>query len=125
MKLNQPDRAPCRSRRGSKPATIALALPGAALAFTLGGILLCTLPGRAQPTAPDDAPQPTVTAAMGDVGGKIFGRTPDPSKTRRYFIAAEPEQWDFAPAGRDEMCGRVLPPPLEASRVASKLRYIQ
>jgi manganese oxidase len=62
---------------------------------------------------------------MGDVGGKFFGGVPDPQKTRRYYIAAEPELWDYAPAGRDEMCGVTLPPPLLANRTGSKLRYIQ
>src|SRR5947208_2296319 len=40
--------------------------------------------------------QPTVTTATtGDLGGKFFGRVPDPQKTRRYYIAAESELWDF------------------------------
>ena len=88
------------------------------------GILL---PGpRAGSAPPEVAPVPvTVSAAMGDAGGKIFGGVPDPAKTRHYYIAAEPELWDFAPEGVDVVCGKSLPPPLTAQRKASKLRYIQ
>ena len=68
---------------------------------------------------------PTVTAAMGDVGGKFFGVAPDPAKTRQYFIAAEPELWDYAPEGSDPICGKPLPPPVVAQRRAGKLRYVQ
>ena len=68
---------------------------------------------------------PTVTAAMGDVGGKFFGVAPDPAKTRRYYIAAEPELWDYAPEGSDPICGKPLPPPVVAQRRAGKLRYVQ
>jgi hypothetical protein len=62
---------------------------------------------------------------MGDVGGKFFGRTPDPARTRHYFIAAEPEVWDYAPQGRDVICGKPLPPPVVAKRQGDKLRYVQ
>ena len=68
---------------------------------------------------------PTVTAAMGDVGGKFFGVAPDPAKTRQYYIAAEPELWDYAPEGSDPICGKPLPPPVVAQRRAGKLRYVQ
>jgi manganese oxidase len=68
---------------------------------------------------------PTVTAEMGDVGGKFFGEAPDPAKTRRYYIAVEPELWDFVPEGRDVVCGKPLPPDLELHRRGGKLRYIQ
>lgn len=67
----------------------------------------------------------TVTAEMGDVGGKIFGKEPEPGKTRRYYIAAEPQLWDYAPAGRDVICGKPLPPPLLAQRQTSKVRYVE
>jgi hypothetical protein len=81
----------------------------------------------ATPT-PGDAPlviRPTVTAATGDLGGKLFGRVPDPAKTRRYYIAAESELWDFVPAGRDEVCGLPLPPSVTRNRKSGKLRYVQ
>jgi FtsP/CotA-like multicopper oxidase with cupredoxin domain len=54
--------------------------------------------------------KPTVTASMGDVGGKYFGQTPDPAKTRHYYIAAEPVQWDFMPLGSDPICGMTPSP---------------
>ncbi len=77
---------------------------------------------------PGDAPlviRPTVTVATGDTGGKIFGRAPHPQKTRRYFIAAESELWDFAPAGRDEVCGLPMPQHVLRNRKSGKLRYVQ
>src|SRR5580692_1224467 len=43
--------------------------------------------------------KPTVTPATGDVGGKYFGEAPDPKRTRHYYIAAEPEKWDYMPSG--------------------------
>ena len=69
--------------------------------------------------------QPTVTAAMGDVGGKFFGKVPDPARTRRYYIAAEPQLWDYAPQGQDPICGKPLPPPVQAQRKGGKVRYVQ
>lgn len=71
------------------------------------------------------AQAPTVTVEMGDVGGKIFGKAPDPAKTRRYYIAAEPVAWDYAPLGNDPVCGKTLPPPLQDHRPVGKLRYVQ
>jgi manganese oxidase len=68
---------------------------------------------------------PTITAEMGDLGGKFFGRTPDPAKTRHYYIAAEPELWDFTPQGLDPVCGKPLPPPVLAQRRVGKIRYVQ
>src|SRR5262245_4367981 len=68
---------------------------------------------------------PTVTREMGDVGGKYFGRTPDPARTRHYYVAAQPQTWDYAPLGRDPVFGSPLPPPLAAKRKGSKLRYEQ
>lgn len=83
--------------------------------------------GGAQPlpAPPTNAIQPTVTVAMGDVGGKFFGQNPDPARTRRYYIAIEPELWDFAPQGQDPICGKPLPPPVVAQRRSGKLRYVQ
>src|SRR5687768_15472857 len=87
---------------------------------------------RAQPQVappqfnpPTNAIPPTVTAAMGDVGGKFFGRPPDPARTRHYYIAIEPELWDYVPQGMDPVCGKPLPPPVLAQRRGGKVRYVQ
>lgn len=87
---------------------------------------------RAQsPSPPPDsavAPvyvQPTVTKEMGDVGGKYFGQVPDPAKTRHYYIAAEPELWNFAPEGEDPVCGKPFPTALLLKRAGWKIRYVQ
>jgi hypothetical protein len=81
----------------------------------------------AQPGA-DDTPssiRPTVVPENGDAGGKFFGRPPAPEKTRHYYVAAEPEIWDFAPAGRDEICGLPFPPGVARNRKSGKIRYVQ
>src|SRR5689334_4942382 len=80
----------------------------------LGLTLLC-LPAALQaqplpPGMPPNATPATVTKAMGEVGGKYFGQAPDPPRPRRYFIAIEPEFWDYAPQGVDPVCGIALPP---------------
>ncbi len=69
--------------------------------------------------------QPTVTVQSGDTGGTIFGEKPDPNKTRRYYVAAEPTPWDFVPSGRDLVCGLTIPAAVKANRETPKLRYIQ
>jgi manganese oxidase len=69
--------------------------------------------------------QPTVTAEMGDLGGKYFGKVPDPAKTRHYYIAAEPDQWDFMPAGSDVVCGMPVPMPVASKHRIWKVRYFQ
>jgi FtsP/CotA-like multicopper oxidase with cupredoxin domain len=69
--------------------------------------------------------KPTVTASMGDVGGKYFGKTPDPAKVRHYYIAAEPVQWDFMPLGSDPICGMTPAPNVRDSHVSRKARYFQ
>ncbi|MEI9895415.1 MAG: multicopper oxidase domain-containing protein [Chthoniobacter sp.] len=72
------------------------------------------------------APWPvTVTPEMGDRGGKIFGKAPDPAHTRHYYIAAEPDLWNFAPLGQDPVCGKTFPTALLLNRVAWKIRYVQ
>ncbi len=68
---------------------------------------------------------PTVTVTMGDVGGKRFGKAPDPRHIRQYYVAAEPVQWDYAPEGKDPVCGKALPPPVQDHQPVGKLRYIQ
>ena len=82
---------------------------------------------QAEPsTDPSSAIQPTVTVQMGDVGGKFFGQTPDSTRTRHYYVAAEPEQWTFAPDISDAICGKPLPPSAAANhQPVSKLRYEQ
>ena len=75
--------------------------------------------------APIIPPRATVTMEMGDLGGKYFGKAPDPQKTRHYYIAAEPVMWDFAPAGEDLVCGKILPQEFQAHRTAAKMRYVQ
>jgi manganese oxidase len=69
--------------------------------------------------------RPTVTVESGDIGGTFFAQAPDPQKTRRYYIAAESELWDFAPSGREELCGTALPPNVSRNRKSGKLRYVQ
>lgn len=92
-------------------------------------LVVVALTGSAAHASSDDPPLPpvraTTTVETGDRGGLIFGTKPDPQKTRRFFVAAEPVSWDFAPAGRDEVCGFTFPPGLTAARVREKLRYIQ
>ena len=62
----------------------------------------------------------------GEAGGRFFGEMPDPARTRRYFIAAEWQPWDYAPVNKDPVCGTVpTSPQREASFRARKLRYIQ
>jgi len=62
---------------------------------------------------------------MGDKGGKFFGHAPDPQKTRHYYIAAEPELWNFVPEGQDAVCGKPFPTTLLLNRTAWKVRYVQ
>ena len=69
--------------------------------------------------------KPTVTAKMGDPGGKYFGQTPDPAKTRHYYIAAEPEQWDFMPSGNDPICGMTPSADVLSRHLVQKARYFQ
>jgi hypothetical protein len=69
--------------------------------------------------------KPTVTAEMGDPGGKYFGQTPDPAKTRHYYIAADPDQWDFMPLGSDPVCGMAPPPDIATRHISHKARYFQ
>src|SRR5262245_22503548 len=64
---------------------------------------------------------PTVTAGMGDLGGKMFGRVPDPARTRHYYIAAETSVWDYAPEGADPVCGKPIPPQIASMRASTKV----
>ena len=106
-----------------------------ALAFSTGLVALLLLGASDLPAATAPLPDaawpltnnvtPTVTVAMGDVGGKFFGQPPEPARTRHYYIAAEPGLWDYAPQGVDPICGKTLPPPVLAQRQVGKTRYVQ
>lgn len=90
-------------------------------------LVLFLFPHRLPASGDEPRPpiRPTVTVQTGDTGGTLFGAAPDPLKTRRYYVAAEIVPWDFAPAGRDLVCGFNLPPAVVAERTRPKLRYVQ
>lgn len=69
--------------------------------------------------------KPTVTSKMGVLGGTYFGRAPVPARTRHYYIAAEPVQWDFMPIGSDPICGLTPSAELLSRHIVSKVRYVQ
>ena len=69
--------------------------------------------------------KPTVTSSQGDLGGKYFGKAPDPSKTHHYYIAAEPAQWNYMPLGSDPICGMTPPPEVRTERSVLKVRYFE
>ncbi len=60
-----------------------------------------------------------------DGGALPVGQVASAGKSRQYYIAAEPTPWEYAPSGRDEMCGSVLPPAAAQEKQVSKLRYFQ
>src|SRR2546423_6103832 len=95
------------------------------VAASVMALLLWPVSGWAQLWRPTNAVQPTVTAGMPDPGGKFFGQAPDPGRTRHYYIAAEPQLWDYVPQGRDVICGKPLPPLVLANHKGSKMRYVQ
>src|SRR5262249_38096079 len=86
---------------------------GCASALLVALALISFREARGQGVAAYDI-RPTVTASMGDVGGKFFGQVPDPAKTHHYYIAAEPVKWDFMPIGSDPICGMTPPPNIKA-----------
>lgn len=45
-------------------------------------------------------------------------------RTRTYYVAAQPEAWNYAPLGNDPVFGQALPSPWGDSLVYDKLRYI-
>jgi len=67
----------------------------------------------------------TVTAGAPDPGGKFFGKEPPADRTRRYYIAAEPVTWTWAPEGKDTSKSLPLPPPLAENPSAGKIRYVE
>ncbi len=95
------------------------------LAFVFHVSFLCAQQPTEVPAPNSIYVQPTVTPDMGDPGGKYFGQAPDPAKTKHYYIAAEPEVWNYAPEGQDPVCGRAFPESLLLNRAAWKIRYVQ
>ncbi len=92
----------------------------------LGALILPALLPQARAQSPTVSKiKPTVTADMGDLGGKYFGQTPDPAKTRHYYIAAEVEQWNYLPIGSDPFCGMTPAPSVMARHIVRKVRYFQ
>lgn len=84
------------------------------------GMMALTVPLQAQSSV-----TPTVTASMGDVGGKRHGQKVADGQTKHYYVAAEPVMWDYAPEGDDPVCGKPLPPPIQNHQAVAKLRYVQ
>ena len=99
--------------------TVSLAQAAPAESSADSALQAAALHAREHPIAP------TVTREMGDVGGKFFGAAPDPAKTRRYYIAAELDAWDFAPETRDPICGMPLSSRIADAHTAIKVRYFQ
>lgn len=103
---------------------VSLAAPAARAQATAPRKVASPSPVEAATAEPGEI-RPTTTVATGDRGGLFFGRKPDPARSHHYYIAAEHQLWDYAPAGRDEVCGLPLPPPLLAQRAVGKTRYVQ
>jgi FtsP/CotA-like multicopper oxidase with cupredoxin domain len=99
------------------------ALTGLGALGALTGLLVLR-EARGQ-TVPAYGIKPTVTSSMGEMGGKYFGQTPDPARTRHYYIAAEPVKWDFMPMGSDPICGMTPSANVLAWHLVRKARYIQ
>src|SRR5262245_28752890 len=107
------------------------------LLVLLGAVTALTRPSVASAQSPNPSTKPpvavlpsnnipaTVTKEMGDRGAKFYGQPPDPKKTRRFYIAIEPDLWDYAPQGQDPMCGLPFPPPIKIQRRGGKIRYVQ
>ena len=69
--------------------------------------------------------KPTVTPAMGDVGGKFFGRHPDPARTRHYYIAAESVMWNYSSEKSEVICGPTQSQSFAPQHPSNKLRYFR
>jgi hypothetical protein len=97
------------------------------LYFAVGTIFICAAAAVHADLDGGTAPRffATATAKMGDVGGRFFGKVPDPARTHHYYIATEYETWDYAPEGRDVVCGNTLPPAVVKERATIKTRYVQ
>ncbi len=81
-------------------------------------------PARGQSFTAYDV-KPTVTTNMGELGGTYFGQTPDPAKTHHYYLAAEPDEWDYMPIGSDPVCGMTPSADVNARHLIRKARYFQ
>ena len=116
-----PPQIPYRPRRNA--ARFVLAAMPAGLLVSLHAVAM----GQAETTHVAQAHPivPTVTADMGDPGGTFFGRAPDPARVRRYYIAAEPEVWDYAPLGKDPLGHMPLSLPVAHQPRNDKFRYVQ
>ena len=68
--------------------------------------------------------KPTVTAEMPDPGGTYFGKTPDPTRVRHYFVTAEASPWEYFD-DRDSSTSNLPPAHLRGTAAGGKLRYIQ
>lgn len=71
------------------------------------------------------AVKPTIYEGDPDTGGKYFGQLPDPSKVRRYFIAAELQTWRYLPTGGDPVLKATIPPHLLPDAAAVKSRFVE
>lgn len=69
--------------------------------------------------------KPTVLPGTPDLGGKFFGEVPDPARTRRYFVAAEPVTWNYLPKGQDPVGKSLIPEYIRSMPVFQKIRYVQ
>lgn len=100
----------------------------AALLLPWRGQLTAGTPDPTGPVEPTPVPlyvTPTVTTATGDLGGKLFGKAPAAATARHYYVKAEPVVWDYAPLERDPICGKQLPPQVQAQHTAVKFLYRQ
>src|SRR5436190_19597981 len=90
--------------------------------FSVVVALALCIPANADVEGPAPMVRATVTAKMGDLGGKFFGKILDPALERHYYIAVEPELRDYAPQGRDVICGQPFLPNLETAAQIMKPR---
>jgi manganese oxidase len=95
--------------------------PASSLKSALAMVLMAAAFSASSQTSKDFPP--TVTVGMGDVGGKLYGAAPDPATAQHYYIAAERVLWDFAPEGRDMICGISFPASVQSNHFSMKTRY--
>src|SRR6186997_872507 len=89
-------------------------------------LLLTTLTASACPWCKRYGITETVAAGEADPGGKFFGKTPPPEKTRHYYVAAEPVLWTWVPGGKNVSKPLApLPPDLVVQPTAGKVRYVE
>lgn len=90
----------------------------------LAGFLCALLFANSARAQTNSQPQSLQSSNSHNLGGTFFGKIPDPKRTHHYYIAAEPELWDYAPEGQDVICGQPLQSPLKENRKAVKYRYV-